>query len=140
MSNEESKKIEQQLDAIDARIEECSRTPASKHQEAVAPSTYKLAIKVISVINTRYAIRLKLEDIRVDKAGNITMSWFDRANNPNGYISDKCSFIYLRIKKRKVTCYGSYDHISYGITEPMRYSKEAASLMHTVFNVFYRKI
>lgn len=138
MSNEEAHRITDYLDAIDDRLEDCNCVFAEDGQEAVATSTYNLAKKIINIVRTRYSIRLKLENIRVNSIGNITMKWFERPYTSKDFASGKCRYLYMEIGRSKVICYGNENYNQYGLTSPERLNSDTVALIHTVFDTFYQ--
>lgn len=137
MSNEEAKSITDHLDAIDDRLADCFSIIAEEGQENVAESTYKLAKKIINIVRTRHSVKLKLENIRVNEIGNITMKWFNRPNTSKDFAAGKCRYLYMEIGRSKVICYGNENYNPYGLTSPERLDRNTVALIHTVFNTFY---
>lgn len=139
MTNEKAHEIERHLDAIDDRLADCFSVFAEDGQENVAESTYKLAKRLLGVIvRTNYAMKLKVENIRVNPNGNITAKWFDGPNNSKSFAAGKCRYIYMEIGKSKFICHSNIDYAMTGIVRPERLNKDTSALIKTVFNHFYQ--
>jgi hypothetical protein len=139
MTNEKAREIEQHLNAIDDRIDECACVFAEDGQEAVANSTAKLAKKFINMVRTDHAFKLKIKDVQVNSIGNIVMQWFDGPQTSKAYAAGKCRYIYVEIGKSKIICYGNIDYGPFGLTQPERLGKGFAGVIRSVFNFFYTK-